>query len=76
MALALILVAVLAIVALLTLLIMMIWNNVLMKKLRGWNMQKISFWDALWLAVFFGVLGSASSFFRFGYSRNVGFYFN
>lgn len=66
---------VLAVIALLTFLIMIIWNNVLMKKLRGWNMQRLSFWDALWLAVFFGVLGSASGFFSLGRSGKSGSFF-
>jgi NADH:ubiquinone oxidoreductase subunit 6 (subunit J) len=75
LALGLTIVIVVAIIALFTFLIMLIWNNVLIKKFPTWKMQKLSFWDALWLAIFFGVLGSASSFFRFNYTSAGGLQF-
>lgn len=38
-----------------TALIMVIWNNVLLEKIKGWNLQKINFWDALAIGVFFSL---------------------
>ena len=35
---------------------MVIWNNVLMKKIKGADLQKLNFWDALALAVFFSLI--------------------
>jgi len=41
-----------AIISIYTILIMVIWNNVLLKKVLGANLQKINFWDAFAIAVF------------------------
>jgi hypothetical protein len=38
------------------LLIMIIWNNVIIKKFPQQNIQKLSFWDALALSIFFSLL--------------------
>lgn len=48
----------LSIVALYTYLIMIIWNNVIIKKFPDSNIQKLDFWEALALSVFFSLLFS------------------
>ena len=50
----------LAMVSIYTLLIMVIWNNVLMKKVKGADLQKITFWDALAIGVFFSVISGGT----------------
>lgn len=54
------LVILLAMVAIYTLLIMFIWNNVLMKKIKGADLQKLNFWDALAIAVFFSMISGGT----------------
>lgn len=46
----------LAIVAIYNFIIMIIWNKVIIKKFPNADIQKLSFWDSLALAVFFGLL--------------------
>lgn len=49
----------LLIVSIKTVLIMVIWNNILTQKVKGANFQQLNFWDALAIAVFFSlVMGS------------------
>ena len=50
------LVASVAVIAISTALIMVIWNNVLIKKFPSSNIQKLDFWDALALSVFVWLL--------------------
>lgn len=54
------LVILLAMVAIYTLLIMVIWNSVLMKKVKGADLQKLNFWDALAIAVFFSMISGGT----------------
>lgn len=51
-----ILVAFLVLLAIYNFIIMIVWNNVIIKKFPNANIQKLSFWDALALAVFFGLI--------------------
>ena len=55
------LVIVLAMVVIYTLLVMVIWNNVLMKKVKGADLQKLNFWDALAIAVFFSLVTGSTT---------------
>ena len=48
---------VLAIIALQTYLIQVIWNKVIIKKFPESNIQTLSFWDALAISVFFSLIG-------------------
>lgn len=48
---------VLAIIALQTYLIQVIWNKVIIKKFPDSNIQTLSFWDALAISVFFSLIG-------------------
>lgn len=41
-------------------LIMIIWNNVIVKKFPTQHIENLSFWDALALAVFFSLLSGGS----------------
>ena len=50
------LVVLIAMIALYTFLIMIIWNNVLMQKVKGADLQKIDFIQALAIAVFFSLV--------------------
>lgn len=50
------LVVVVVILAIETFLIMLIWNKVIIKKFPTQHIQPLSFWDALALSVFFGLL--------------------
>lgn len=54
------LVILLAMVAIYTLLIMVIWNSVLMKKVKGADLQKLNFWDSLAIAVFFSMISGGT----------------
>ena len=54
-------VTLLVIIAIYTLLIMTIWNKVLMNKIRGANLQKLDFWDALAVGVFFGLISGGTT---------------
>jgi len=51
---------ILAVVALQTYLIQVIWNHVIIKKLPSSNIQQLSFWDALALSVFTALIGITS----------------
>ena len=42
-------------------LIMVIWNEVIIKKFPNQNIQKLSFWDALALSVFVSLLSGPST---------------
>ena len=39
-------------VSIITVLIMVIWNNVLIQKVKGAQLQKLDFWEALAIGVF------------------------
>ena len=54
------LVILLAMVAIYTLLIMVIWNSVLMKKVKGADLQKLNFLDALAIAIFFSMISGGT----------------
>ena len=43
-------------------LIQIIWNSVIVKKFPDSNIQKLSFWDSLALAVFFSLLTGGGGF--------------
>jgi hypothetical protein len=49
-------IALLVMISIYTVLIMVIWNNVLVKKLKGSDLQHLSFLDSLSIAVFFAVM--------------------
>jgi hypothetical protein len=51
---------ILAVVALQTYLIQVIWNHVIIKKFPNANIQELSFWDALALSVFTALIGITS----------------
>ena len=51
---------VLAIIALQTYLIQVIWNKVIIKKFPDSNIQTVTFWDALAISVFFSLIGLSS----------------
>ena len=51
---------VLAVIALQTYLIQMIWNKVIIKKFPDSNIQNLTFWEALALSVFVSLLGLSS----------------
>lgn len=51
----------LALIAINTLLIMVIWNNVLVSKVRGAQLQKLTFWDALAIGVFFSMVSGGAT---------------
>ena len=52
---------ILALLALYTFLIMIIWNKVIIKKFPQQNIQKLSFWDALALGVFVSLLSGGTT---------------
>ena len=54
------LVILLAMVAIYTLLIMVIWNSVLMKNVKGADLQKLNFCDALAIAIFFSMISGGT----------------
>jgi hypothetical protein len=54
------LIILIAIVSIYTLLIMVIWNNVLMKKVKGADLQKLTFWDALAISIFFSMISGGT----------------
>jgi hypothetical protein len=54
------LIILLCLIALNTLLIMVIWNNVLIKKVRGADLQKLSFWDSLAISIFFSLVSGGT----------------
>jgi hypothetical protein len=54
------LIILLCVIALNTLLIMVIWNSVLIKKIRGANLQKLSFWDSLAISIFFSLISGGT----------------
>ena len=43
-----------------TLLIMVIWNNVLIQKVQGASLQKLTFWDALAIGIFFSLVSGGT----------------
>jgi hypothetical protein len=47
----------LALIALQTYLIQVIWNKVIIKKFPESNIQTLTFWDALAISVFFSLIG-------------------
>jgi hypothetical protein len=55
------LVTLVAMIAIYTLLIMVIWNNVLIKKIKGLDLQKLNFWDALAIGVFFSLVSGGTT---------------
>jgi mannose/fructose/N-acetylgalactosamine-specific phosphotransferase system component IIC len=50
----------LVMVSVYTFLIMLIWNKVLMKKVKGADLQKLDFWDALAIGVFFSLVSGST----------------
>jgi hypothetical protein len=54
-------VVLLAIIAINTILIMVIWNNVLVPKVKGAQFQKLGFWDALAIGVFFALISGGTT---------------
>jgi hypothetical protein len=54
-------IALLCIIALYTFLIMIIWNQVIIKKFPLSDIQKLSFWDALALSVFISILSGSGA---------------
>jgi hypothetical protein len=56
---------VLAIIALQTYLIQVIWNKVIIKKFPESNIQTLTFWDALAISVFFSLIGLSAGNVRF-----------
>jgi hypothetical protein len=54
------LIILLCLIALNTLLIMVIWNNVLIKKVRGADLQKLTFWDSLAISIFFSLVSGGT----------------
>ena len=46
----------LTMIAINTILIMIIWNKVLIQKIKGANLQEINFWESLSIAVFFSLI--------------------
>lgn len=47
-----------------TVLIMFIWNNVLVQKVRGANLQRINFWEALSISIFFSLISGSTIMYR------------
>lgn len=47
---------ILALVSVYTLLIMIIWNNVLINKVKGAELQKLNFFEALAIGIFFSLV--------------------
>jgi len=47
-------------------LIMIIWNNVIIKKFPSSNIKKLSFWDAMAIAVFVGLLCGGGTIINYG----------
>ena len=54
------LIILLAMVSIYTLLIMVIWNSVLLKKVKGADLQKLDFFDALAIGVFFSMISGST----------------
>jgi hypothetical protein len=54
-------VALMALVAINTVLIMLIWNNILIKKVKGADFQKLNFWDALAIGVFLSIVSGGTT---------------
>jgi hypothetical protein len=51
----------LSMIAIYTLLIMVIWNTVLIPKVKGANLQKLDFLDALAVSVFFSIITGSTT---------------
>jgi hypothetical protein len=45
---------------------MIIWNNVIIKKFPSSNIKKLSFWDAMAIAVFVGLLCGGGTIINYG----------
>jgi hypothetical protein len=54
------LIILLGVISLNTFLIMVIWNNVLINKIRGANLQKLGFWDSLAISLFFSLISGGN----------------
>ena len=55
------LVVLLALVVIYTLLIMIIWNNVLINKVKGADLQKLNFFEALAIGIFFSLVTGSTT---------------
>jgi hypothetical protein len=55
------LVMLLSMIAIYTLLIMVIWNTVLIPKVKGANLQTLNFLDALAVSVFFSIVTGSTT---------------
>lgn len=44
-----------------TFLIMVIWNNILVQKVKGANLQKINFWESLGIGLFFSLISGRTT---------------
>jgi hypothetical protein len=55
------LILLLSMIAIYTLLIMVIWNTVLLVKVKGANLQKLNFLDALAVSVFFSIITGSTT---------------
>jgi hypothetical protein len=51
----------LALVIIYTLLIMIIWNNVLINKVKGADLQKLNFFEALAIGIFFSLVTGSTT---------------
>jgi len=56
-----VIIAVLVILAINVLLIMVIWNNIIIKKFPNANIQTLNYWEALGIAVLCSILGGGGS---------------
>ena len=54
------LVVLLFLISIYTIIIMVIWNGVLMQKIKGADLQKISFWDALAIGILFSMISGGT----------------
>ena len=55
------LVVLLALVVIYTLLIMIIWNTVLINKVKGADLQKLNFFEALAIGIFFSLVTGSTT---------------
>lgn len=55
------LIIILSIVSIYTILVMVIWNSVLIQKIKGFNLQKLNFWDALAISVFLSLISGSTT---------------
>lgn len=40
---------------------MVIWNNILVEKIKGANLQKINFWESLGIGLFFSLISGGTT---------------